>query len=129
MKRLAISVLLIELSALAFAAAIPGGSVAQAPVPQVSRATSAQPAASAPPSSQAANDVIKTFCVGCHNDKVHRGEMSLASFDITQAPDFGVGLFLGDYQGLTTVGNDFLAAWSQPHDADKDSIFFRRVGP
>src|SRR5207253_10431783 len=55
----------------------------QARVPQVGRATSAQSAPSPPASS--ANDVIKTLCVGCHNDKVHRGEMSLASFDVTQA--------------------------------------------
>src|SRR5438067_365432 len=85
MKRLAISVLVVELSALTFAAAIPGGSGPQARVPQVGRANSAQSAASAPASPQAANDVIKTFCVGCHNDKVHRGEMSLASFDVTRA--------------------------------------------
>ena len=55
-------------------------------MPQVGRTRSAESAAaSAPASSQAANDVITTFCVGCHNDKVHRGEMSLASFDVTQA--------------------------------------------
>jgi cytochrome c553 len=83
MKRLAISVLVVELSALTLAAAIPGGSEPQTRVPQVGRATSAQSVASAPASS--ANDVIKTFCVGCHNDKVHRGEVSLASFDVTQA--------------------------------------------
>ena len=31
------------------------------------------------------NDTIKTFCVGCHNDKVRRGELSLASFDVAKA--------------------------------------------
>src|SRR5437867_8394772 len=85
MKRLAISALVVELSALTLAAAIPGGSGPQARVPQVGRATSAQSATSPPASS--ANDVIKTFCVGCHNDKVHRGEMSLASFDVMRASE------------------------------------------
>ena len=52
------------------------------------------------------------------------------SFDIETANNpGGGGYFLGDYEGLATVGNDFLATWSQPHDADLDSIFFRRVGP
>ena len=52
------------------------------------------------------------------------------SFDlqIQAGNPFGV-YFLGDYEGLTTVGNDFLAAWTQPHDSDLNSIFFRRVGP
>jgi hypothetical protein len=62
-------------------------------------ATSAQPPAQGavrPPSStapapQAAtaianpNDAIRTYCVGCHNDKVKRGELSLASFDVSKA--------------------------------------------
>src|SRR5439155_25882278 len=39
----------------------------------------------------------------------------------------GTPYFVGDYEGLTTVGNDFLAAWGQPHDSDLDSVFFRRA--
>jgi len=50
------------------------------------------------------------------------------SFDIEKVAP-GDAYFLGDYQGLTAVGTDFLAAWSQPHDNDLDSVFFRRVGP
>jgi hypothetical protein len=50
------------------------------------------------------------------------------SFDIETANNpGGSGYFLGDYQGLTAVGTDFLATWSQPHDNDLDSIFFRRL--
>jgi len=56
--------------------------------------------------------------------------LTAASFDIETAPDpFGIGYFVGDYEGLATVGNDFLAAWTQPHGTDLNSIFFRRVGP
>jgi hypothetical protein len=33
------------------------------------------------------NDAMKTFCVGCHNDKVRRGDLSLASFDVSRAAD------------------------------------------
>jgi len=51
------------------------------------------------------------------------------SFDIEKAPTPGGAYFIGDYEGLATVGTDFLASWSQPHDTDLDSIFFRRVGP
>jgi len=50
------------------------------------------------------------------------------SFNIETALDFG-GLWVGDYQGLAAVGNGFVAVWTQPHDTDPDSIFFRRVGP
>ena len=50
-------------------------------------------------------------------------------FDLEKAVlPFG-GYFVGDYQALTTAGNDFLAVWSQPHGTDADSVFFRRVGP
>ena len=52
-----------------------------------------------------------------------------SSFDIEQAPAPFGAYFMGDYQGLTAVGNDFLAAWSQPYGTDPDSVFFRRVGP
>jgi len=52
-----------------------------------------------------------------------------SSFDIEQAPAPFGAYFMGDYQGLTAVGNDFLTAWSQPYGTDPDSIFFRRVGP
>ena len=52
-----------------------------------------------------------------------------ASFDVEKSPSgFGV-YFIGDYEGLTTVGRDFMAAWSQPHDYDLDSVFVRRIGP
>jgi hypothetical protein len=51
------------------------------------------------------------------------------SFDIETAPDPGLGYFVGDYEGLATVGTDFLATWAQPIGADLDSVFFRRIGP
>ena len=52
-----------------------------------------------------------------------------ASFDFETAPDFFTGYFLGDYFGLATAGNDFLAVFGQTHGADPSSIFFRRAGP
>jgi hypothetical protein len=53
------------------------------------------------------------------------------SFDMETADSafLGTAYFVGDYEGLTSVGNDFVAAWTQPHDSDTHSIFFRRVGP
>jgi hypothetical protein len=50
-----------------------------------------------------------------------------ASFDLEKAAQNGT--FVGDYEGLTTVGKDFVAAWSMPHDHDLDSVFVRRAGP
>jgi hypothetical protein len=48
------------------------------------------------------------------------------SFDILEAP-LARGLFLGDYFGLASSGDAFLAAYAQPHDGDPASIFVRRV--
>jgi len=50
------------------------------------------------------------------------------SFNIESALGFD-GLWVGDYEGLAAVGNDFVAVWTQPHRTDPDSVFFRRVGP
>jgi hypothetical protein len=51
------------------------------------------------------------------------------SFNMETAATFPIAYFVGDYEGLATIGTDFVAAWTQPHDTDIDSIFFRRVGP
>jgi len=51
-----------------------------------------------------------------------------APFDMRQAP-FAGGFFTGDYAGLASDGLDFTAFFSQPHDSDPSSAFFRRVGP
>jgi hypothetical protein len=37
------------------------------------------------------------------------------------------GFYLGDYQGLTSAGSDFLAVFAQPHQDDPASVFARRV--
>jgi len=53
------------------------------------------------------------------------------SFDLeiqSQLNSFLTRYFLGDYQGLATVGSDFLAVWSQPYNTDPNSVFYRRVG-
>jgi hypothetical protein len=50
-----------------------------------------------------------------------------ASFNLEGASSVQGYYFLGDYEGLTTSGNDFLAAWGQPHGTDLDSVFYRRV--
>jgi hypothetical protein len=56
----------------------------------------------------------------------HEVRLTDESFDIVLAP-FANGLFLGDYVGLAAAGNDFLAFFTQPHDLDLTSAFFRRV--
>jgi len=60
-----------------------------------------------------------------------RSEVRLTdrSFDFEAAVDIVGEYFLGDYFGLATAGNDFLAAFAQTHGTDPGSIFFRRVGP
>jgi len=57
-----------------------------------------------------------------------------ASFDLRQAPQLvgaggPEGFFLGDYMGLASAGEDFLALFSQPHDSDPASVFARRIQP
>jgi len=52
-----------------------------------------------------------------------------SSFNLEIQPTSWSAYNLGDYEGLTAVGNDFLAPWAQPHGTDLNSIFFRRVGP
>jgi hypothetical protein len=50
------------------------------------------------------------------------------SFDMERAP-VARGYFVGDYEGLANDGTDFAPFFSQTHDPDPASIFFRRVGP
>ena len=74
------------------------------------------------------------FAVHCHapcaggasfGDEVRLTDVS---FDILNAP-VARGLFLGDYVGLATSGQNALAVFTQPHGTDKSSVFFRRTGP
>lgn len=51
-----------------------------------------------------------------------------APFDMRQAPVAG-GFFVGDYEGLDAVGDDFGAFFSQTEADDPASVFFRRFGP
>ncbi len=64
----------------------------------------------------------------CTNPDNWKEEMRLTdeSFNIRQAPSPN-GLFIGDYQGLTSDSNDFLALFSQTHGSDSASVFFRRI--
>jgi hypothetical protein len=39
------------------------------------------------------------------------------------------GFFLGNYMGLASAGEDFLALFSQPHGSDPASVFARRIQP
>ena len=55
--------------------------------------------------------------------------LSDASFDLERGLSFGGAYFLGDYVGLASAGNDFVAAFTQSDPTNLTSIFFRRVGP
>ena len=67
---------------------------------------------------------------GCTNPNNWGNEIRLTkkSFDMRQAP-LARGFFVGDYEGLASDGNDFVAFFSQSHGSDPSSAFFRRVGP
>ena len=67
---------------------------------------------------------------GCGNATNWGNEIRLTntSFDMRQAP-MARGFFVGDYEGLASDGNDFVAFFSQPHGSDPSSAFFRRTGP
>ena len=66
--------------------------------------------------------------LSCTNPDNWKKEIRITnkSFNIRQAP-FANGLFIGDYQGLTSDTNDFLTLFSQTHENDSSSVFFRRL--
>jgi hypothetical protein len=50
------------------------------------------------------------------------------SFDLEQAGTrFEGGFFLGDYDGLAAVGNDFVAVWGMSDATKPEDVFFRRA--
>jgi hypothetical protein len=56
--------------------------------------------------------------------------LTATSFNLEQAPTRLYGaFFLGDYEGLAAVGNDFVAVWGMPDGTStaQESIFFRRL--
>jgi hypothetical protein len=73
-----------------------------------------------------------TWChpeaVDCTRSSRWRDEVRVTetSFDLLQAP-FANGLFLGDYVGLASAGDDFITFFTQPHDLDLSSAFSRRL--
>jgi mono/diheme cytochrome c family protein len=79
----------IALAALVLPAAVAALS-AQAPrtgsVPALRPAPSHAPVAAVAPAASL-NETVKTYCVGCHNDRVRSGELSLASFDVARAAE------------------------------------------
>jgi hypothetical protein len=93
MKRLPISVITSSLSAvtlsigLASQAPPPRPAPTSLPTPQAAHAAPAKPVTPPPADAAAGNEAIRTYCVGCHNDKVKRGELSLAAFDVSKAAD------------------------------------------
>ncbi|MEZ5291999.1 MAG: DUF1592 domain-containing protein [Vicinamibacterales bacterium] len=75
-----VAALLVPAAAIALSAAqAPRAAAGQAPRPASSHAP-ATPAA-------ASNEAIRTYCVGCHNDRAKAGDLSLASFDVAKAVD------------------------------------------
>jgi cytochrome c553 len=84
MKRFAVAALVTGSSVLAVCVGIAATSATQAPAPAAVRPAPAPPVQAATIATDS-NDAIRTYCVGCHNDKVRRGELSLASFDIAKA--------------------------------------------
>jgi hypothetical protein len=84
MIRFPTAALVTGFSMLAVCVGLAGSSAPQTvPSFRQSAAPPATPTALAPTT----NDAIKTFCVGCHNDKVRRGDLSLATFDVAKAAE------------------------------------------
>ncbi|HUF50400.1 MAG TPA: DUF1587 domain-containing protein, partial [Longimicrobiales bacterium] len=57
-----------------------------APGSLTAMASVAAPAGIAAPAPDALNEVIRSYCQGCHNSRMNAGNMSLESFDVTAAP-------------------------------------------
>ena len=60
----------------------------------------------------------------CWGDEIR---LTDKSFDMEDVPIGPYGLFLGDYFGLASTGDDFVAVFAQPDDHKITSIFARRV--
>lgn len=65
----------------------PAGPVPAPPVTPVTSRTQTGPAPTPAPTRMLASDaeLLKTYCVTCHNDRAKTGGLSLASFDVQQA--------------------------------------------
>src|SRR5688572_7473392 len=87
MNRFRVKALVTGLSALLVCVGIAASSAPQQGAAPAVRPTSDSPAPQAAHSSPTSNETIKTFCVGCHNDKVKRGDLSLAWFDLSKATE------------------------------------------
>ncbi|MEP7117407.1 MAG: DUF1592 domain-containing protein, partial [Acidobacteriota bacterium] len=83
MKRLPLA-----LVALVIPAAVAALSAAQAPNVPAAQAPRPAPSHAAAPMVPVAslNETVQTYCVGCHNDRVKSGDLSLVSFDVAAAP-------------------------------------------
>ncbi|HUE88598.1 MAG TPA: DUF1587 domain-containing protein, partial [Vicinamibacterales bacterium] len=89
MRRFPVAALVSALSVLAVCVGIASNSAPPrhaAPEVRPASDTPAQTAQAATPSATP-NDTVRTFCLGCHNDKLRRGELSLASFDLARAAE------------------------------------------
>ena len=84
MKRFAVATLVTSSTVLAVCVGITATSDVQTAAPRAARPSTAVPAQTAT-ATPTPNDAIRTYCTGCHNDKVRRGELSLASFDVSKA--------------------------------------------
>jgi cytochrome c553 len=94
MKRLPFAAITLTLSAATLGVGLAGSPASQATATQtggpstpVVRPSSGRPTAPAAAVSPDHNDAIRTYCVGCHNDKMKRGELSLTAFDVSKAAD------------------------------------------
>ena len=82
-------------------------------------------------------DAWIVHCTGnCANQASWSDEarLSSASFDIEQAPSARgpFGFFLGDYEGLSSIGNNFVTAFVQVNNgnaANRTDVFETRVSP
>jgi cytochrome c553 len=85
MKRFPVTALVAGSLVLAVCVGIAANSGFQPAVPRAVGPPAPAPTTQAATASPTPNDTIKTFCIGCHNDKVKRGELSLASFEVSKA--------------------------------------------
>ena len=68
-------------------AAGPKAAAPKAAGPQAVRPVAPPRTAAPPVASHVPSDAISTYCVGCHNDRLRRGDLSLATFDISRAAE------------------------------------------
>jgi hypothetical protein len=85
MSRFPVAALVTGSSVLAICVGLAASSASQPAAARAAVRPPSVPSSQATSSSLNPTDALNTYCIGCHNDKLRRGDLSLATFDAAKA--------------------------------------------